>query len=64
MLEIRRLADGAKLYSNERAGETSPLHWIKRRLDGVYLLWGNHAENCAFLPGWSMEMPIGTRIEG
>ena len=50
---------------HERLHETNTPHWIERRLDGVYLLWGDYAENCAFLHGWSMnEFPIGTRIEG
>ena len=49
---------------HEHLHATNTPHWIERRDDGVYLLWGEHAENCAFLPGWSMEMPIGTRIEG
>lgn len=44
--------------------ETNTPHWIERRDDGVYLLWGEHAENSALMPGWSMKMPIGTRIEG
>lgn len=49
---------------HDRLHEMNTPHWIERRVDGVYLLWGEHAQNCALMPGWSMEMPTGTRIQG
>lgn len=44
---------------------TNTPHWIERRQDGVYLLWGDDAANSAIMHGVSMdEMSIGTRIAG
>jgi hypothetical protein len=45
--------------------DTNTPHWLERREDGIYLLWGCNAENSAPMPGWSMTcVPVGTRILG
>ena len=45
--------------------DTNTPHWVERRDDGVYLLWGHNAESSALLPGWSMpDFSVGTRIPG
>jgi hypothetical protein len=50
---------------HERLHANNTPHWIERREDGTYLLWGEDASNVAFMPGFSMDdFPVGTRIAG
>jgi len=57
-------ARGIQVFHDQLHTNNIP-HWIERREDGVYLLWGEDASNVAFMPGFSMDdFEIGTRIAG
>lgn len=55
---------GAMAFHDSLHATDTP-HWIERREDGVYVLWGEDASNCALMHGFTMDdFPVGTRIEG
>ena len=59
--------DGVSAFADFHSAlhKTNTRHWIERRADGSYVLWGERAEYSALAACMDMsELPIGTRVEG